>query len=137
VLSSADQPNYFRVGSSSLQASYGSAQNPAIVVITDTSLNLQTPLTGYGVLVVPSAMVINNNLRWTGIVLVQSSGGQFTIGSGAGGFINGAVLLQSGAGFTLQTGGSSPFRITYSCDAIDLAFQSLPFKVVASTEWTY
>jgi hypothetical protein len=137
VLSSVDQPNYFRVGSSSVQASYGSARSPAIVVITDTTLNLQTPLTGYGVLVVPNAMTVNNQLQWTGIVLVQSSGGQFAIGPGAAGFINGALLLQSGGGFTLQIAGSNPFRITYSCDAIDLAFQSLPFKIVASTEWTY
>lgn len=142
VAASAGQPNYFAVTSSTIQTSYGSPQNPAIVVMSpsDPGLTLQNngALTGYGVLIVPNLVLNNSTLQWTGIVLVTSQGGQFAI-SGATGSINGALLLQSGAGFNVQTGpaSSSSFRITYSCDAIDLAFQALPFKVIASTEWNY
>jgi hypothetical protein len=137
---SADQENYFSVTSGNLQTSYGSPDNPAIVVIADSSLKLQsTPLSGYGLLVVTNDLEINNTLRWTGIVLVQSTNGQNgQLVIAAGGSINGALFLQSGSSLNLQTSTSaSPFRITYSCDAIDLAFQSLPFKIVASSEVTY
>jgi hypothetical protein len=107
-------------------------------------LKLQnTALSGYGLLIVKDDLEINNStLQWRGIVLVQSSS-QLVVGSGAGGFINGALMLQSGSSLNLQTSidnplsNPNPFRITYSCDAIDLAFQSLPFKIVATSELTY
>ena len=54
---------------------------PAVVVITDSSLKLATPLTGFGILVVPNDFEINAALNWTGIVVVSSalsmSAGQF------------------------------------------------------------
>ena len=146
---SADQENFFSVRSSNLQPSYGTPAQPAIVVIdpSDPGLQLQTTLSGYGVLVIPSDLEIYNTLQWTGIVLVRSSG-QLVVGPNAGGSINGALLVQAGATLNLQTSTgdasagpptppSLPFRITYSCDAIDLAFQALPFKIVATSELTY
>ena len=146
---STNQENFFPVSSSNLQSSYGTPAQPAIVVIdpSDPGLKLQTTsLSGYGVLVIPSDLEIYNRLQWTGIVLVKSSG-QLVVGANAGGSINGALLVQAGATLNLQTSTgdtstaaaspSSPFRITYSCDAIDLAFQALPFKIVATSELTY
>lgn len=143
VHASVNQPNYFAVSSANLAASYGSSRNPAIVVITDSSLKLQnsTTLSGYGVLVVQNDLEINNanGLQWTGIVLVQSTGNvQFNIGSSGTGSINGALLLQPGAGSSASlVSGSSVFQISYSCDAIDMAFGSLPLKVVASSQTSY
>lgn len=155
--SSANQQNYFSVTATSLQATYGSSDQPAIVVIADSSLKLQnTSLSGYGILIIPNDLEINGSiLQWNGIVLVQSASGQsgspigqngqLVIGPGSSGFVNGAVMLQSGATLSLETStdpNPNPpnpiqFRITYSCDAIDLAFQSLPFKIVATSEVTY
>jgi hypothetical protein len=141
VHASVNQPNYFAVSSANLAASYGSSTAPAIVVITDSSLKLQNnaTLSGYGVLVVPNDLEISNaKLQWTGIVLVQSTGSvQFNIGSGGTGFINGALLLQAAAGSSANLISGSGFQISYSCDAIDMAFGSLPLKVVASSQTSY
>ena len=163
VAASKGQANYVAVTAANLAPSYGSIQAPAVVVITDPSLVLQGPgtsLTGYGVLVVRSDLEINNgaSLNWTGVVVVQapppqsgqvlSGNGQFKIGGGNG-FINGALLLQpappnslpagttTSVGFTTSGAGSGSFNIFYSCDAIDMAFAALPFKVVASSEVSF
>lgn len=164
VAASNGQANYVQVSAANLAPSYGSVQAPAIVVITDPSLVLQGPtsLSGYGVLVVPSDFEINNgaSLQWTGVVLVQaplpqggqtplvplSGNGQFKV-NGGNGFINGALLLQPAPPNTLPPGttstvslitsGSGSFNIFYSCDAIDMAFAALPFKVVASSEVSF
>jgi hypothetical protein len=91
-------------------------------------------------LVVPNDLEISNaKLQWTGLVLVQSSGSnvQFNIGSGGTGFINGALLLQAAAGSSANLISGSGFQISYSCDAIDMAFGSLPLKVVASSQTSY
>lgn len=162
VAASKGQANYVEATAATLAPSYGSVQAPAVVVITDPSLVLQGPtsLTGYGVLVVPSDLEINNgaSLQWTGVVLVQapppqvgqvpSGNGQFKVGGGNG-FINGALLLQpappnslpagttTSVGFTTSGAGSGSFSIFYSCDAIDMAFGALPFKVVASSEVSF
>ena len=107
------------------------------------------------------------SLQWTGIVLVQAgsilqqtgSGAQFQVTSGGQGFIRGALLLQPGTatapGSTSSTlvsktasptscglGSTTPcappaFQISYSCDAIDLAFNSLPFKLIGSSEVSF
>jgi hypothetical protein len=138
--SKASGTNYFEVASTSLATTYGSLTQPAVVVITDSSLKLLGPgvsLTGYGILEVPNDFEIQNAvLQWTGIVLVRSTSGQFLINTGAAGFINGALMLQSGNQFTLTTSsaGANPFKIAYSCDAIDFAMGSRPVKVVAQTE---
>jgi len=163
VAASKGQANYVAVTAANLAQSYGSIGAPAVVVITDPSLVLQGPgtsLSGYGVLVVPSDLEINNgaSLNWTGVVVVQapppqsgqtpSGNGQFKI-SGGNGFINGALLLQPAPPNTLPSGttstaslvtsasGSGSFNIFYSCDAIDMAFGALPFKVVASSEVSF
>jgi len=162
VAASKGQANYVETSAANLAPSYGSVQAPAVVVITDPSLVLQGPtsLSGYGVLVVPSDLEINNgaSLQWTGVVLVQapppqvgqvpSGNGQFKVGGGNG-FINGALLLQPAPPNTLPAGstssvslvtsgaGSGSFSIFYSCDAIDMAFGALPFKVVASSEVSF
>ena len=137
----ASGTNYFEVASTSLAASYGSLTapaNPAVVWITDSSLKLNTSLTGYGILVVPNDFEINATLNWTGIVMVRSSFGQFLINSGATGTINGALMLQAGNQFVLTTSNpGAAFKITYSCDAIDLAMGNRPLKVVSRTETSY
>jgi hypothetical protein len=132
----ASGENYFEVASTGLASTYGSLTQPAVVVITDTSLKLAAGLTGFGILVVPNDFEINATLQWTGIVLVRSTSGTFLINSGAAGFINGALMLQSGNQFTVSTSstGANPFKIAYSCDAIDFAMGSKPVKVVAQTE---
>lgn len=146
ITASVNQPNYFAVSSTSLAASYGSSGKPAIVVITDTSLVLPHDLTGYGILVVPNDLEINNaNFQWTGIVLVQSGNAQFKVGSGGSGFINGALMLQplnaSAASLVSNTRSTLanpiPFRISYSCEAIDMAFGSLPYKILGSSEVSF
>jgi hypothetical protein len=135
----ASGTNYYEVASTGLASTYGSLTQPAVVVITDSSLKLAASLTGFGILVVPNDFEINATLQWTGIVMVRSSSGQFLINSGAAGFINGALMLQSGNQFILTTSsvGANPFKIAYSCDAIDLAMGSRPVKVVAQTENSY
>src|SRR5262249_16863582 len=136
--------NYFTPSSATLSSSYGSSMSPAVVVFTDPTdptLSLQNRnLSGFGVLVIPSALEISNaNFSWNGIVLVNSGTGHVTIGSGATGFINGALLLAPGAVFNFPSSASAnpAFRISYSCDAIDLPFSALPFKVVSTAETSF
>ncbi len=156
VQASAGQPNYFLVSSAALADSYGSVNNPVILKIPDTesSLLLSKNLTGFGVLVVPNDFEVNTgaNLQWTGIVLVHGVNGsnaQFKLGGGTG-VINGSLLLQPSTTNSTPTAalnvggpGAGPgqglpgFRISYSCDAIDMAFGALPFKVVASSEASF
>jgi hypothetical protein len=153
VKSSKGQSNYFEVSPAALAPSYGTQGAPAIVnVVNASSLTLQggQTLTGYGLLVVPNDMEINGGtLNWTGIVLVQAPPGssgtaQFKVTSGTG-FINGALLLQSAGSSTASlistlpstSSNPAPFKILYSCQAIDMAFGSLPFKVLGSSEMSF
>jgi len=130
--------DYYELPSTSPAATYGSATQPVVLVITDSSLKmLNTTLKGYGILVVPNDFEIQSStLQWTGIVMVRSTSGVFLINAGAAGFINGALMLQSGNSFTLTTSSvnAQPFSITYSCDAIDFAMGNRPLKVVSATE---
>jgi hypothetical protein len=135
-------PNYYAVAAASLATSYGSATSPAIVVITDPSLTLTTNLTGFGILVVPSDFEVQGQLNWTGIVLVKppdsstttATTATFAVGGNGSGSITGALLIQASTANLTTTG---TFRVSYSCDAIDLAFSSLPFKVVSSSERSF
>jgi hypothetical protein len=144
VNGSTSDPSYYTVSSATLLASYGTAAKPAIVVFTDSTLSLQnsaTGLSGYGVLVIPNALEVTNALlNWNGIVVIQSPTGHVTLNS-ATGSINGTLLLQPGAALNLQNGSTAScgpgqlctaFRLTYSCDAIDLAFTSKPFKIIST-----
>jgi hypothetical protein len=145
VAASVNQPNYVQVSAANLASSYGTSGNPAIVVITDSSLVLNQNLSGYGILVVPNDFEINAMLQWTGIVLVQAGSAQFKVGSTGTGFINGAVMLQPGgtssASLVSNTRSTPanpiPFRISYSCEAIDMAFGSLPYKILGSSEVSF
>jgi len=141
VATSTDQANYFSAPSTNLAMSYGTRSEPAVVVITGSGMKLQnTTLAGYGILVVPNGLEITNaTLQWNGIVVVQGANGKFVIGAGANGFINGALLLQSGSAMNLQTSvaGANAFRLLYSCEAIDLAFASRPFKIVSASEVSF
>lgn len=143
VNASISQPNYTEAASTALAPNYGSQGNPAIVKVLGTSLTLQSSLTGYGVLIVPNDLEINTGgiLRWTGIVLVQSGNAQFKVGSGGSGFINGALMLQPTAGSAVSlvtsTSGAGNFTIFYSCDAIDMVFGSLPYKLLSSSELSF
>jgi hypothetical protein len=152
VKASTGNSNYYAVSATSMAPSYGTAASPAIVVIQDSTptltLSSGSTLSGYGVLVIPSSLVISGNatLQWSGIVLIKYANGQVNINSGAQGSINGALLLQPGTTLNLQataaatSSSASPvaglptFSLTYSCDAIDLPFKSTPFKVISSTE---
>ncbi len=144
VSASTSDPSYYTVSSATLAASYGTAAKPAIVVFTDPILSLQNSsigLSGYGVLVIPNALEVTNALlNWNGIVVIQSPTGHITLNSAVGS-INGALLLQPGAALNLQNGSTAScgpgqvctaFRLTYSCDAIDLAFTSKPFKIIST-----
>ncbi len=142
VASASQQPNYISIPpGGTLNTSYGSSSSPVVLVITNPNgLVLQnTTLTGYGVLVVPSSLQLNTaTLNWTGIVMVQGGAGQFSIGQNSLGSITGAVLLQaaSSTALSLQTvAANSNFAINYSCDAVDMAFGALPFKVISSSEF--
>jgi hypothetical protein len=143
VAISQNKGNFFPASSATLNSSYGSSNSPAVVVISDSVLSLQNnaSLTGFGVLVVKSLEIDSTSrLYWNGIVLVNSSTGHVTINPGAVGSINGALLLAPGAIFNLSNSSSSsgtPFQITYSCDALDLAFSKLPFKVVSTAETSF
>ncbi|HET9180777.1 MAG TPA: hypothetical protein VFP59_01485 [Candidatus Angelobacter sp.] len=124
-------------------------------------------LSGYGVLVVPNDLEVDSGgaLQWTGIVLIQAgnilsgtgTGAQFQVTAGGTGYIRGALLLQPGT--ATQPGSTSSslvstttpppcdpasttpclpaFQVSYSCDAIDLAFSSLPFKIIGSSEISF
>jgi hypothetical protein len=65
--------------------------------------------------------------------------GTFLINTGATGSINGAVMLQAGSQFAVltTTSAGATFKVTYSCDAIDLAMGSRPMRVVSQTETSY
>jgi hypothetical protein len=136
----ASNTDYIELASTSLNPAqtYGSRDKPVVLVITGSSLKLLgTTLTGFGILQVPNDFEIQNStLQWTGIVMVRSSSGPFLIDTGARGSINGALMLQSGNQFFLTTtsAGAGNFKITYSCEAIDIAMGSQPLKIVSQTE---
>jgi len=141
----ASGTNYHELASTSLNPAqaYGTPDQPAVLVITDSSLKLNANLTGFGILQVPNDFEISSRLQWTGIVMVRSSAtapsGQFLINPGANGSINGALMLQALTQFTLTTSntGAAAFTISYSCEAIDAAMGNRPLKVVSHTETTY
>jgi hypothetical protein len=147
VNDSVGQPNYFTIPSSTINSSvtYGSLTNPAIVVASDPGgLEVQNgaSVTGFGILVVPNNFRIDQaTFNWTGIVLVEPPSGEFRLDTGATGFINGALLLQASANGTTNVrtsdSDSSSFTISYSCDAIDLAFRSAPLKIISYSEIAY
>jgi hypothetical protein len=147
VNDSVGQPNYFTIPGSTINGNvtYGSLTNPAIVVASDSGgLEIQNgaTVTGYGILVVPNNFRIDQaTFDWTGIVLVEPPSGEFRLDSNATGFINGALMLQASANGTTNVrtsdSDSSTFTISYSCDAIDLAFRSAPLKIISYSEVAY
>ncbi|HEU4416236.1 MAG TPA: hypothetical protein VFT65_15725 [Candidatus Angelobacter sp.] len=143
LTASRGQTNYFSASQATLAASYGTQSAPAVVEYTDATLSLQNSasLVGYGLLVIPSALEVGSNatLKWNGIVLINSSTGHVTIGANVNGGINGALLLTSGANLNLQafTPASTPFTLSYSCDAVDLPFHAQPFKIISTSESSY
>jgi len=160
VAQSKGQANYIETTVANLAANYGSKDNPAIVVIKNTTttsldpgMQLTGSLSGYGVLVVPNDFEIRGSsttpaqLQWNGIVLVQGGSAQFVIGNFARGYINGSLMLQPAPGtattpgpaaaIQTSTSRNSSFLITYSCDSIDMAFSSLPFKIISSSETSF
>ena len=147
VSDAAGQPNFFTIPNSTISSNvtYGSATNPAIVVAGDSGgLEIQNGanVTGFGILVVPNNFRIDAaTFRWTGIVLVQPPSGEFRLDTGATGFINGALIMQANAGGTTNVrtsdSDSSNFTISYSCDAIDLAFRTAPLKIISYSEISY
>jgi hypothetical protein len=147
VNDSVGQPNYFTIPNSTINSNvtYGSLTNPAIVVASDPGgLEIQNGanVTGYGILVVPNNFQIDAaTFDWTGIVLVEPPSGEFRLDTGSTGFINGALLLQANANGTTNVrtsdSDSNSFTISYSCDAIDLAFRSAPLKIISYSEVAY
>ena len=147
VSQSVGQPNYFAIPNSTISSNmtFGSVNNPVIVVAGDSGgLEIQNgaTVTGYGILVVPNNFRIDAaTFQWTGIVLVQPPSGEFRLDTGATGFINGSLLLQANANGTTNVrtsdSDSNAFTISYSCDAIDLAFRSAPLKIISYSEIAY
>src|SRR5262245_901792 len=143
VAASQSKGNYFTATSTTLNSSYGSQNNPVVLEYNDPAqptLSLQNSLTGFGVLVIPSALEINAPLNWKGIVMVQSPTGHVTVMPNASGSINGALLMAPGAVFNFSNSSSSTaaFQITYSCESIDLPFKKMmPFKVVSTSETSF
>jgi hypothetical protein len=155
VIASANHANYYEVTATNLAASYGTNTSPAVVVVTDPVLSLQNNavLSGYGVLVVPKGLDVSNaTLNWNGIVMITSPSGHVTVNAGATGSINGVLLVQPGAAVTLQNNGAlmvqpgaaltlqnnpTAFKLTYSCEAIDLAFSSRPFRIISTSETSF
>ena len=145
VNDSVGQPNYFTIPNSTINSpvTYGSLTNPAIVVASDPGgLEVQASVTGYGILVVPNNFRIDAaTFQWTGIVLVEPPSGEFRLDTGSNGFINGALLLQAKASGTTNVrtsdSDSNSFTISYSCDAIDMAFRSAPLKIISYSEIAY
>jgi hypothetical protein len=155
VTASANHANYYEVTATNLAASYGTNTSPAVVVVTDPVLSLQNNavLSGYGVLVVPKGLDVSNaTLNWNGIVMITSTSGHVTVNAGATGSINGVLLVQPGAAVTLQNNGAlmvqpgaaltvqnnpTAFKLTYSCEAIDLAFSSRPFRIISTSETSF
>ena len=147
VSDSAGQPNFFTIPSATINSNvtFGSLTNPAIVVATASGgLEIQNgaTVTGFGILVVPNNFQIDAaTFQWTGVVLVEPPSGEFRLDAGATGFINGALLLQASANGTTNVrtsdSDSSAFTISYSCDAIDLAFRSAPLKIISYSEIAY
>lgn len=141
----AGQPNFITIQSSTINSNvtYGSLDNPAVVIAGDPGgLEIQNGanVTGFGILVVPNNFRIDAaNFQWTGIVLVEPPSGEFRLDTGASGFINGALMLQSGSTTNVRTSDSDSnnFTISYSCDAIDLAFRSVPLKIISYSEIAY
>lgn len=155
VTASASQANYYEVTATNLATSYGTNTSPAVVVVKDPVLSLQNNavLSGYGVLVVPKGLEVSNaTLNWNGIVMIGSPNGHVTVNGGATGSINGVLLVQPGAAVTLQNNGAlivqsgsaltvqnnpTAFKLTYSCEAIDLAFSSRPFRIISASETSF
>ena len=71
----ASNTNYYELASTSLNPAqtYGSLNQPVVLIITDSSLKLSASLTGFGILQVPNDFEISSTLQWTGIVMVRSS----------------------------------------------------------------
>ncbi|HSM84747.1 MAG TPA: hypothetical protein VLT16_01290 [Candidatus Limnocylindrales bacterium] len=147
VSDSVGQPNYVTVPGSNITSdtNFGSPTNPQIVVATATGgLEIQNGVTvnGYGILVIPNTFLIDAaTFNWTGIVLVQAPSGEIRLNTGATGSINGSLLLQADANGTANVrtsdSDSSKFTISYSCDAIDLAFRTAPLKIISYSEVGY
>jgi hypothetical protein len=144
VSDAAGQPNYFTIPSNlNGTQTFGSPTDPAIVV-AGGGLEVQNGanITGYGILVVDNNFRIDAaTFKWTGVVLVAPPSGEFRLDSGATGFINGSLLLQADASGTTNArtsdSDSNGFTISYSCDAIDLAFQAAPLKIISYSELSY
>src|SRR6185437_4875808 len=147
VNDSVGQPNYLTIPGSTINSNvtYGSVTNPVIVVASDPGgLEVQNgaTVTGYGILVVPNNFQIDAaTFQWTGIVLVEPPSGEFRLDTNSTGFINGALMLQASANGTTNVrtsdSDSSTFTISYSCDAIDMAFRSAPLKIISYSEVAY
>lgn len=147
VNDSVGQPNYLTIPGSTINSNvtYGSVTNPVIVVASDPGgLEVQNgaTVTGYGILVVPNNFQIDAaTFQWTGIVLVEPPSGEFRLDTNSTGFINGALMLQASANGTTNVrtsdSDSSTFTISYSCDAIDMAFRSAALKIISYSEVAY
>lgn len=145
VSDSVGLPNYHPINDSNITSNqtFGSPTDPWVVVAANPGgLEVQADVTGYGILVIPNNFRIDAaNFHWTGIVLVQPPSGEFRLDTGSTGSINGALLLQADANGTTNVrtsdSDSNNFTISYSCDAIDLAFRTAPLKIISYSEIGY
>jgi hypothetical protein len=145
VSDSVGQPNYVTIPDANITSAvtFGSPTDPQIVVAANPGgLEVQADMTGYGILVIPNNFRIDAaTFDWTGIVLVQPPSGEFRLDTGATGSINGALMLQADANGTTNVrtsdSPSGTFTISYSCDAIDLAYRTAPLKIISYSEIGY
>lgn len=145
VSDSVGQPNYVTIPDANITSpvTFGSPTDPQIVVAANPGgLEVQADMTGYGILVIPNNFRIDAaTFHWTGIVLVQPPSGEFRLDTNSTGSINGALMLQADANGTTNVrtsdSDSSNFTISYSCDAIDLAYRTAPLKIISYSEFGY
>lgn len=73
-------------------ATYGSRQNPAIVVVSG-DLDVRGSVTGYGILFVDGSLTFTGTVYWEGLVMAQANGGDHQFKSTSN--IRGALVLRS------------------------------------------
>jgi hypothetical protein len=108
--------------------SFGTATNPVVIHAQD-DLDLNSGVTGYGVLVVDGNLNLGGTIIWNGIVIISGCDDCEGWLSGSGGFeVNGSVIIGNdglvtgppGPTVSKSTYGGQP-NYNYSCEGIDIA----------------
>ena len=112
---------------------YGSATDPRLVTAhADVRIRNGTTFTGFGILVIDKLLDIRDStFNWTGIVLVQGNNPRLESRTSTG-QLKGALFLDAWAGMpTLDMDKNTDYvKITYSCEAINLASNVAPMQTL-------